>query len=110
MPISEDEWNKGKVDFFPRLKPVVVNILNATRDAYTADEILYLLGQTDSDLSDELKDGLKRLNNDAQWAEQGERRQMLILTGLLEKLAADGEVDSKEISHGAGSPVAYYKT
>ena len=109
MPISEDEWNKGKVDFFPRLRPVVMEILNATTNAYTTEEILYFLGRPDNDLPDELMDDLRILANDAQWAEQGERRQMPILTSLLEKLVADGEVEFKEINQGAGPLVTYYK-
>ena len=86
-----------------------MEIFNATTDAYTTEEVLYFLGRTDNDLPDELRDDLGILANDAQWAEQGERRQMSILTSLLDKLVAGGEVESKEINQEAGPSVTYYK-
>ena len=109
MPISEDEWNKGEVNFFSRLEPVVMKIFATTTDAYTIEEILYSLGRTNNDLPDELREDLGILASDAQWNEQGEKRQMSILARLLEKLVADKKLESKQISEGVDSPMKYYK-
>ena len=86
-----------------------MGILNATTNAYTTEEVLYFLERPDNDLPDKLRDDLRILANDAQWSEQGETQQMSILAILLEKLVAIGEVESKEISQGAGPLVTYYK-
>ena len=67
--------------------------LKTTTDAYTVEEILDFLEETDDDLSDELKDDLNTLSDDAQWQKLGETFQMNALTDTLTKLIEDGEVE-----------------
>ena len=109
MPISEDEWNKGRIDFAPQLRPIVMKILNSTTDAYLIDEILHSILQTDNDILDELKDNLRALNSDVQWTE-GRAQQIPILTKVTDELVKDGKIDAKMLQHQDTGPfVTYYK-
>ena len=89
MPISDDEWNKGKIK--SGLKDTMLSFLESRRSqAFTDIEILETCKQSDQDFS-------------------SDSDSLLLVRQKLEELIKENKVKSKLIEIENSSPKMYYK-
>ena len=93
MPISEDEWHKGKVQH--DVKSLIVKFLESRKtNAFTEIEIL---------------DNLKQNSNES-WTEHlNNSEQDVIFGNALDELIYNKTIKSKSIELKGSTPMMYYK-
>ena len=101
MPVSDDEFSKGRVDFYTRLRPAIIEDLKDRTGGYSSSEILDHLSSSHYKPDDVTTyREITKIRNDEQWIDL-DNKQLDVLEAVLNKMYDDGELEREKIKIGS---------